>query len=82
MVQDSSSNIPFDVTSLGGNSRTAYVRVITIGLVLFCIVTPLTWSVSVGERIVVLLLPLGFTAFQFLELQSYHLYFNDIGVWI
>ncbi|MET3119803.1 hypothetical protein AAKU64_004049 [Undibacterium sp. GrIS 1.8] len=82
MDQDSSAAIPSDITSLGGKSWTAYIRVIAIGFVLFCIVTPLAWRASVVAGIVVLLLSLGFTAYQFLELRSYHLYFNDIGVWI
>lgn len=82
MDQDNSANIPSNITSLGGKSWTAYIRVIIIGFVSLFIVTPLAWRASVGTGLVVLLLSLGFTAYQFLELKSYHLYFDDIGVWI
>lgn len=82
MDQDNSTNIPSDITSLGGKSWTAYIRVVAIGFVSLFIVTPLAWYASVGAGLVVLLLSLAFTAYQFLELKSYHLYFDDVGVWV
>jgi hypothetical protein len=82
MDQNNSANTPSNITSLGGKSWTAYIRVIAIGFVSLFIITPLAWHASVGTGLVVLLLSLGFTAYQFLELKSYHLYFDDAGVWI
>lgn len=81
MDQDNSAVISSEITSLGGKSWTAYIRVAVIGLVTLFVVTPLAWYASVGAGILVLLFSVGFTIYQVLVLKSFHLYFDDVGVW-
>lgn len=82
MDQDNSANVPSEITSLGGKSWTAYVRVVVVGIVLLFIVTPLAWSASTVAGVVVLGASLAFVIYQFLLLKSFHLYFDDVGVWV
>lgn len=82
MDQDNSATVPSEIRSLGGKAWTAYVRVVLVGLALFLIVTPIAWSISYIAGIVVLLTSLTFVAYQVLVLKSFHLYFDDIGVWV
>lgn len=82
MDQDNSANVASEITSLGGKSWTAYVRIVLIGLVLFLVVTPLAWQASATAGVVVLAISLAFVVYQFLLLKSFHLYFDDIGVWV
>lgn len=82
MDQDNSANIPSEITSLGGKSWTAYVRVVIVGIVLLFIITPLAWSASMVAGVVVLVASLTLVIYQFLLLKSFHLYFDDIGIWV
>lgn len=82
MDQDNSASPSSEVTSLGGKSWTAYVRVVLAGVVLLFFVTPFAWSIAPFAGLVVLLATLGFLVYQFLLLKSFHLYFDDIGVWV
>jgi hypothetical protein len=82
MDQDNSRTIGSEITSLGRKSWTAYVRVVAIGLVALCVVTPLAWRASIGAGLAALVLSIAFTIYRFLELKSYHLYFDDVGVWL
>ena len=82
MDQDNSANITTEHTSLGGKSWTAYVRVVLVGFVLLFIITPLLWSSSTLAGIVALIISIAIVVYQFLVLKSFHLYFNDIGVWV
>jgi hypothetical protein len=82
MDQNNGVNASADITSLGGKSWTAYVRVVLLGLVLLGLATPLAWAAATGAGILVLLASLGFLVYKVLLLNSYHLYMDDIGVWI
>jgi hypothetical protein len=82
MDQDNSATVPSAIASLGGKSWTAYVRVALIGVVLFFVVMPLAWSASATAGAVVLAASLAFVVYQFLLLKSFHLYFDDVGVWV
>lgn len=82
MDQDNSAIVASEITSLGGKSWTAYVRVVLLGLVLLCVVTPLAWLASVAAGVIVLAISLLFVVYQFLILKSFHLYFDDAGVWV
>ena len=82
MDQDNSATVPSEIASLGGKSWTAYIRVVLVGIVLFFIITPLAWSFSVIAGVVVLLVSLLFVVYQFLLLRSFHLYYDDVGVWV
>lgn len=82
MDQSNSVSVPSKIISLGGKSWTAYVRVVLISVVLFFVVTPLAWSTSAIAGGVVLAASLAFVVYQFLLLKSFHLYFDDVGVWV
>jgi hypothetical protein len=82
MDQDNSAGISNDHTSLGGKSWTAYVRVVLVGIALLFLATPIAWSASTAAGVVVLLASLAFVVYQFLLLKSFHLYFDDVGVWV
>jgi len=82
MDQDNRANNLSEIASLGGKSWTAYVRVVLIGIVLLFAVTPLAWSVSAMAGVVVFAISLAFVVYQFLLLKSFHLYFDDVGVWV
>ena len=82
MDQDNSANVASEVTSLGGKSWTAYVRVVITGIVLLLLLTPLAWSASVIAGVVVLAVSLALVVYQFLLLKSFHLYLDDAGVWV
>lgn len=81
MDQDNSSSIPTDVTSLGGKSWTAYVGVVFAGLVLL-LITPLAWLASPFIGGLVLIINVLMVGYRLMVLKSYHLYFDDIGVWV
>jgi hypothetical protein len=70
------------IASLGGKAWTAYVRIIFIGLALLFIATPVAWAASAATGVVVLVASLAFVAYQFLLLKSFHLYFDEVGVWV
>lgn len=82
MDQDNSATIPSEINSLGGKAWTAYVRVALVGLALFLIATPFAWSISHIAGIVVVLASLALVIYQVLVLKSFHLYFDEAGVWV
>lgn len=81
MEQDNQQVMPAEISSLGGKSWTAYVRVTLIALVLF-VISGAAWGVSVMAGVIVSLPSLAFVVYQVLLIKSYHLYFNDVGVWV
>lgn len=82
MDQHNSVSVASEITSLGGKSWTAYVRVVITGIVLLLLLTPLAWSASVIAGVVVLAVSLTLVVYQFLLLKSFHLYLDDVGVWV
>lgn len=82
MDQDNSPIAPAEIASLGGKSWTAYVRVVLIGVVLVFFATPVAWAASAISGAVVLAASLAFLVYKFLLLKSFHLYFDDVGVWV
>jgi len=82
MDQDNSPIEPSESQSLGGKSWTAYVHVVLIGVVLLFVATPLVWAASAIAGVVVLVASLAFLVYKFLLLKSFHLYFDDVGVWV
>ncbi|MBR7799803.1 hypothetical protein [Undibacterium fentianense] len=82
MDQENQNSIASNITSLGGKSWTAYVPVVLLGLLLLGVLTPLASLLSIGVGVVVGICSLAVLLYQFLELKSYHLYFDDVGVWI
>ena len=82
MDQDNSSTISSVITSLGGKAWTAYVRVALIAAVLLLFLTPLIWMFSSALGVVSLLVSIAFLTYQVLVVKSFHLYFDDVGVWV
>lgn len=80
--QYNSASTPSQFTSLGGKSWTAYVRVAIVAIVLLLIVTPIAWSASAIAGVVAVAISLAIVAYQVLFLKSFHLYFDDVGVWV
>ena len=57
------------------------MRVVLVGMVLF-IVSVTAWGASAIAGFIVSLLSLAYIVYQVLLIKSYHLYFNDAGVWV
>jgi hypothetical protein len=70
------------ITSLGRKAWTAYVGIFIMGLFLLLGLVPIVWLGSAVAGVIVLVLALSFIAYKVLILKSYHLYCDDIGVWI
>jgi hypothetical protein len=69
-------------TTLGRKAWTAYVGVVLISLVLLIFIGPLIWSMSRGLSAGIMLAILLWTAYKIVELRTYRLYYNDMGVWL
>ena len=72
-----------DVVSLGHKAWTAYVGITLLAFV--CVlfgVVPLAWHSSVMAGCIVLVMTLVVVTLKVLSLRSYHLYYDDAGVWI
>lgn len=82
MDQDSILKRSSEFTSLGGKSWTAYARVLMTGAALLLIVTPVVWVISTVAGLVMLSGSLAFIAYQFLLMRSYHLFYDEDGVWV
>lgn len=82
MDQDNHTIEPVKTASLGGKSWTAYLRVVFIGIVLLFVVTPFAWSASATYGTIMLVSTITFLVYQFLLLKSFHLYFDEVGVWV
>lgn len=82
MDHSNSANSEAQITSLGGKSWTAYIGIVLTGFLLLLILTPLAWSASVGAGLVVLAVSLAILAYKFLLLKSFHLFFDDVGIWV
>ena len=82
MDQDNSAGTQNEHTSLGGKSWTAYIRIALVAFFLLLIVTPLAWSTAAVFGLLVLVASISLLVYQFLTLRSFHLYFDDIGVWV
>lgn len=70
------------VTSFGGKSWTAYIRVAIIGFVLLFLVTPMAWAISMTVGIVALIASLALSVYQIMYIRSFHLYSDETGVWV
>lgn len=83
MDQDKNTDTTPQITSLGKKSWTAYVRATLAGIVLCLVVTPIMWAGGHPiAGIAVLVASLAFVVYRYLYLKSFHLYFDDSGVWI
>jgi hypothetical protein len=69
-------------TSLARKSWTAYIGTVFLGLVLLLFVVPLAWRASALIGILVLLIAGVVIAFKTIALKSFHLYYDDMGVWL
>jgi hypothetical protein len=82
MDEGSSENVPLISGALGGKSWTAYIKPFLVGAVLLFILTPAAWAASIIAGVAALTLSLAFLIYQTLLLRSFHLYFDDLGVWV
>jgi hypothetical protein len=69
-------------TTLGRKAWSSYVWVILAGVVLLVLVVPISWHFSTGFAVVALLVIVMWTAYKFIELRAYRLYYNEMGVWL
>ena len=70
------------VVTLGKKAWTAYIGAAILGVFLLLCVVPIAWHVSTGFGLVVLLLSAALIAYKFMTISSYHLYRDDVGVWV
>ena len=83
MDQNNRATVPSEIASLGGKSWTAYVLVVLVGVVLAFFITPLVWvHGSATAGVVVLAATFVFMVYHFLHIKSFHLFFDDVGVWV
>lgn len=82
MEQDSVANTPSQITSLGGKSWVAYAPYVFLALGLLMIAFALGVLVSPVAGVLMLAASLALIVYNFMSLKSYHLYFDDDGVWV
>ena len=82
MDQNNAPAISSNVILLGGKSWVAYIGIALIGFVLFAIGVQLARQASFIGGLSILLLSGLFVCYRVLELRSYRLYHDDIGVWV
>ncbi len=70
------------VTTLGRKAWTAYIGTGLLGLFLLLCIVPIAWHASTGFGLIVLLLTVAFIGYKALTIHSYHLYRDDVGVWV
>lgn len=68
-------------TSLGSKSWVAYVRVVVLALLLLLVATA-AWTVSPALGGSMLAISAVVIIYQILVIKSFHLYFDDVGVWV
>ncbi len=71
-----------EVVSLGRKAWTAYVGTVILACLLLLIVVPIAWHASVVAGLLALLLVGAFIAYKAMTIRSYHLYRDDVGVWL
>jgi hypothetical protein len=69
-------------TTIGQKAWTAYVAVVLGGLVLIVIPVPIAWHLSPVLGALTLSVILAGTAYKYMELRAYRLYYNEMGVWL
>jgi hypothetical protein len=81
-MDDYQEYTPVEYTSLGGKSWTAYVRPVFINVLLALVLVPAVWSASMLASGILFALLAGVLVYRCLSLKSYHLYFDEHGVWV
>lgn len=82
MDQNNAPTTSSSVTYLGSKSWTAYVGIAIVGSILFAIGVGLAGSASLMGGMLLILLTALFIGYRVMELRSYRLYHDDIGVWV
>ena len=82
MDQSNTVSVSTNVTHLGSKSWTAYVGLALAGFVLFTIGVLMVLAEWFIAGFIVLMLAGLFLGYRVLELRSYRLYHDDIGVWV
>ena len=71
-----------DSTTLGRKAWTTYVGIVLVTLLLLVLLVPLAWHYSRGLGAGLALVIVGVAAYKVAELRAFHLYYNDMGVWL
>lgn len=82
MEQDNAPNAASDAISLGGKSWTAYFGIALIAIIVVPITVALAWRASLGLGLTLMLVALAILTYQVLEIRSYQLYYDDVGIWL
>lgn len=71
-----------NATTLARKSWTAYVRLVLITLVLLAVAVPLAFAAATIAGVAVLVLVILYAVYNVMSIRSYHLYCDDLGVWL
>ncbi|MCV2363888.1 hypothetical protein LNV23_10560 [Paucibacter sp. DJ1R-11] len=82
MDQDNAPVVSSNAKSLCGKSWTAYFSIGLIALFVLPIAVSVAWQASWVAGIAVLVLVLAVIAYRVLVIRSFHLYYDDVGVWV
>lgn len=82
MEQDNAPNVGSDAVNLGGKSWTAYLGFALVAIIIVPIAVALAWRVSLGLGLTILFFVLVILTYQVLEIRSYQLYYDDVGIWL
>jgi hypothetical protein len=82
MDQENAATPSANITTLARKSWTAYVRVTIVGIFLLAIMVPIAWQMSRVAGPIALIATLAYLAYAVLTIRSYHLFFDDMGVWL
>ena len=82
MNQEYAQSPSGSVTTLGRKAWTAYIGTGILGLFLLLVVVPLAWHGSTGFGLIALVLTAAIIGYKVMSIGSYHLYRDDVGVWL
>ena len=81
-MDDNAATISPNRTVLCGKSWTAYLGTVLLALVLFCALVPAVFLWNPLAAAGVLLVSVLGVAYRVLDIRSYQLYYDDVGVWL
>ncbi len=82
MEQDNAPNVSHVAVNLGGKSWTAYFGIALMAIIVIPIGVGLASQASLGLGLTILFLALVILVYQVLEIRSYQLYYDDVGIWL
>lgn len=82
MEEDNASAIAPSATLLCGKAWTAYIGSVILALILFLGALPAAFQLSELAAAIVLALSALLVGYRVLQIRSYQLYYDDVGVWL